>query len=191
MKLNEIIVEASGAEYQTIHNLVGIPKKFKKIDGAWENPIEAEYWMKSKDNPVADREYDKKLRQREREQAALDRKNRPTKVDLQSVYAKVIHTIGEVFPDGDPIDYIAPWLERQGVESYDMGDMIDRAMKRFGHGRERKGMYGYMADMWDGMTGDAMHDAKLMLQKDPTYNQHSPFVEIEDGVAYPAANPWR
>jgi hypothetical protein len=187
MKLNEIIVEAQGVEYLAVHNHAGIPKKFKKIDGWWEKPDEVEQWLNSRANPAGDRAAAKAAR-------ALPkppRQPRAPKIDLQTVYNKVISTIGEVFPDGDPIDYIAPWLERHGIENYNIGDIIDKAMRRFGHGREKKGMYAYMADMWDSMTGDAMHDAKMMLQQDPTYNHHSPFVEIEDGVAYPADNPWR
>lgn len=31
-----------------VHNLLGIPKRFRMIDGCWENPTEAKSWMSDK-----------------------------------------------------------------------------------------------------------------------------------------------
>lgn len=179
--------EAQGSEHWTIHNMAGVPKKFKKIDGRWENAREAEAWMKSHGDPKAERAEAKRItaanKAFDREDARREKK---PKIDLQAVYSIVIDSIGSAFPDGDPIDSIAPKLKRQfGLEGYEVGEAITAAMKKHGHGVEKKGMYEYMADMWDEMANDALYDAK---------NGHparEPFVHMIDGKPVKQSNPWK
>ena len=114
------------------------------------------------------------------------RREKKPKVDLQAAYNIIMDAIGNTFPDGDPIDTIAPKFKRQfGIEGYEVGEAITAAMKKHGHGVEKKGMYEYMADMWDEMANDALHDAE---------NGHAarePFIDMEDGKPVKHSNPWK
>lgn len=181
------VQEAQGSEYWTIHNMIGVPKKFKKIDGRWENKTEAEAWMKSRENPKAERAETKRITAASK---ALDREDarreKKPKIDLQAVYRIVMDAIGNIFPDGDPIDTISPKLKRQfGLEGYEVGEAITAAMKKHGTGVEKKGMYEYMADMWDELANDAMHDAKN------GHEAREPFVHMKDGKPVKQSNPWK
>ena len=121
----------------------------------------------------------------------VDKQEREAKTgaDLQKVYNKIIAVISSTFPDGDPIDTLAPWLKKQGIEGYEIGETITAAMKKFGHGSEKKGMYEYMADMWDDSIADAMHDAKNLQKKGEKYD--SPFVRYEGNTPVARNNPWK
>jgi hypothetical protein len=185
--------EAKGVEVFTIHNMSGVPKKFRQVDGTWEKPTEAKAWMKSHEYPKnrkAEREAIKRQKDWEKEDRKAEReeKKKP-KIDLQKVYNKVIEVIGNVFPDGDPIDNLAPWFERQGLDGYEIGETIEAAMKKHGSKSEKKGMYAYMGDLWDEMTKDAMYDAKTMQAKGKRLD--SPFVEYEKDVPVARDNPWK
>ena len=189
------LLEANGVEVQTIHNMVGVPKKFRKIDGQWDDPRAAKAWMRSHENPKADREAAREAPKKQKEWDKEDRKaeredKKKPKIDLQKVYNEVMDEIGSVFPDGDPIDGLIPWFERQGINDWEIGDIIAAAMKKHGTGIERKGMYDYMGFMWDEMGKDALHDAKITKEKNGgEYN--SPFIEYENGKPHLAANPWK
>ena len=124
--------EAKAVEIFTIHNMAGVPKKFRQVDGDWENRTAALAWMKSRDYPI-DKAEEARQKKRDAEFDKLDRKEareaakKPwlrAKLDLSKVYHKVIDCIGNAFPDGDPIDTIAPWLERQGINGYEIGETI-------------------------------------------------------------------
>ena len=70
--------------------------------------------------------------------------NKP-KLTLDQVWNKVEYVIGEIFPDGDPIDYLAPWLEKHGVRDFKIGEVLDRAAKKHGY----KDMYDYYDSLKD------------------------------------------
>jgi hypothetical protein len=182
--------EARGVEQVTIHNMAGQPKKFRQIDGVWEKPSEAKAWMKSHDNPGLSREMAKKAKEREKEDkawSALDKKK--AKVDLAAVYRKTIDAISSSFPDGDPIDHLIPILSKMGVDRYEIGDTINAALKKHGHGVEKKGMYAYMGSMWNDMAQDALYDAKTVMDK--TGKEYdSPFIDYKDGKPFAKPNPY-
>lgn len=141
------------------------------------------------DAEKAAREAIKKL---EREDAKLEReKNAPTKLTSDQIWNKVETVISNTFPDGDPIDHLIPWMEKNKVTM----DVINAAVKK--HAKV-KDMYAYLASMWDDMASDAMHDANMMLNKGkvPEFNpfidivnrDHQGFTGKEKAVKNP--NPW-
>lgn len=55
------------------------------------------------------------------------------KLTLDAVWNKVEQVVANIFPDGDPIDYLAPWLEKQGIKDFKIGEVLDRAAKKNGY----------------------------------------------------------
>jgi len=53
--------------------------------------------------------------------------------------------VGQIFPDGDPIDYLAPWLEKHGIRDFKIGEILDRAAKKNGY----EDLYDYYDSMKD------------------------------------------
>lgn len=114
---------------------------------------------------------ERKAKQQERKEEKAKR--------LADISRKVEDAISRAFPDGDPIDYIGPWMQKNNIEM----DEVDAAMKAAGHGS----YYKYLADMWDDMAGGAVHDAKSG-HIDP----NSPFYTVDDeGVVKKNSNPWK
>ena len=178
--------EARGVEQVTIHNMAGQPKKFKQIDGVWEKSAEAKAWMKSHDNPAASRDAARRQKEREKEDAIYAKADKKPAIDLAKVYRIAIDAISSSFPDGDPIDHMIPVLRKMGVDRYEVGDTINAAMKKHGHGVEKKGIYPYMDSMWKEMAQDALFDAKSVMQR--TGKEYdSPFITYKDGK--PVAKP--
>ncbi|CAB4852717.1 MAG: hypothetical protein F2772_11245 [Actinobacteria bacterium] len=62
-----------------------------------------------------------------------------TRDDYQVVWRKIEDVVGQIFPDGDPIDYMAPWLMKKGIQDFHIGEVIDKACKLNGY----KDMYAY------------------------------------------------
>lgn len=197
--MKELLAESSlkegkATEWFTIHNLVGAPKKFRQTDGFWDKPTEAKAWMKSRDFHT--RKVDPDERARKKRDAEFDKLDRAAmkpwareKLNLQTVYDKVIDSIGSSFPDGDPIDNIAPWLKRKGIDGYEIGETVEAALKKHGRGVEKKGMYAYMASMWDEMGKDALYDAETMMKKGEEYD--SPLISYNKGKPEIKDNPWK
>ena len=63
----------------------------------------------------------------------------PKKLTLDDVWRKVEEVVGQIYPDGDPIDWMMPWFKRQGIEDFKVGEIIDRAARKNGY----KDMYDY------------------------------------------------
>jgi hypothetical protein len=177
-----------------IQNLSGVMKTFKDDESA-----DARAWMRNRGDAkqvwdgrhwtVDPKKQEREDKKADREQARWEREERAAergpKIDLKAVYDKVMDAIGNTFPDGDPIDHLIPALRKMGVREYDVGDAIEKAMKKHGRGVEKKGMYDYMAVMWDEMARDAMYDAKN------GHEAREPFVRMEDGKPVLQDNPWK
>lgn len=69
----------------------------------------------------------------------------PTKpaLTLDTVWRKVEEVVANIFPDGDPIDYLAPWLEKQGIRDFKIGDTLDKAAQQNGY----EDIYDYYEEM--------------------------------------------
>lgn len=192
------LLEASGTTKGSwkIQNLSGVVKTFKDDETsdarAWmrNRGDVKQIWDKSSGHWIVDpKKQDREDRKADREQKRYDREDRAAergpKVDMKAIYDKVMNVIGNVFPDGDPIDQLFRPLQRMGVPEYSVGEYIDKAMKKHGHSVEKKGMYGYMAVMWDDLALDAMHDAKQ------GHEAREPFVRMENGKPVLQDNPWK
>jgi len=71
------------------------------------------------------------------------------KIDLSMIWRKVEDVIGRAVPDGDPIDYLAPWLKAHGIPY----EMVTKAARKNGY----KDMYAYydvMIEHYNELTGD-------------------------------------
>lgn len=183
-----------------IQNLAGKFKTFADNQSpdarAWmkNRELDPQVWDKSAGRWVIDPKHKAKLdREIEKQNKEWGREERAAvpKVDLQKVYNKYIEVVGNIFPDGDPADYMGPWFKKTYGVTYDYGKFIDQALKKFGSGDERKGQYAYLASMWAEMAADALHDAlESTKTSGPRYD--SPFIEWDkSGNPHVARNPWK
>lgn len=203
MKVEQLLTEKnSGIESWTIHNMSGVPKNFRKIDGFWEKPVEVERWQRSYGDAKKERAvkltaalqaYAEKngfradtdpemLRQWKRDdadearekraEAAEKKRNRPT---LDQLWHHVEEALGNSFPDGDPHDSIAPYLNKHDLDWDDVDKAVAKATRN-----KHKTLHSYMADMWDSYADDALHDAK-----------HGHHGEDYSHEWFAQANPWR
>lgn len=62
-----------------------------------------------------------------------------TRADYNTVWRKIEDVVGQIFPDGDPIDWLGPWLDRQGITGYRIGDILRKACQMNGF----KDIYAY------------------------------------------------
>lgn len=67
------------------------------------------------------------------------------KLTLDDVWRKVEYVVGQIFPDGDPIDWLLPWFRKQGIADHKIGDILERAAKKNGY----KDLYDYYDSMKD------------------------------------------
>lgn len=75
---------------------------------------------------------------------------------LQDLANRIEDAVGLSVPDGDPIDRLIPYLDRNfGRSKYDYGKLLDRATKLIG---KYKNYTDYLAQMWDLYTEVASPD---------------------------------
>lgn len=55
------------------------------------------------------------------------------KLTLDDVWRKIENVCSQIAPDGDPIDWLAPWLEKHGIKDFKIGEILDRAAKKNGY----------------------------------------------------------
>lgn len=195
------LVEAVKGNWK-IQNLSGVFKTFADDQSpdarAWMRNRESDpqVWDKAAGRWVIDPKHKAKLdRQIEKQNKQWEREDREAargpKVDLQKVYHKFIDVVGNIFPDGDPSDYMGPWFRRTYGIEFGYGDIIDKALKKFGSGSEKKGAHAYLSIMWDDMAGDALHDAMQSIKgSGPRYD--SPFIDWDkSGNPHKRSNPWK
>lgn len=195
MKFAELITEkGNGIETWPVSNMLGYVKKFRKIDGWWEHPVEVERWMKSHAAPEpklrnsaalekAKAKYpnvdpemalrwhkdDEEEAKEQRLQAREKKRNRPSDYDI---VAAGEDAIGQSFPDGDPSDHLRDYLDKHDLDWTD----VNAAFKKI----HKKEFYAYLADMWDDHAADALHDAK-----GGAYGEHY------DNEWFAQGNPWK
>lgn len=79
-------------------------------------------------------------------------------IDLDAVWRKVEDVVSNIFPDGDPIDYLAPWLQKQGITDFKIGDTLDAAAKKNGY----DDIYAYYDSMKDLYSKDMTAEQEIM-----------------------------
>jgi hypothetical protein len=79
------------------------------------------------------------------------------KLTLNDVWRQVEHVVGQIFPDGDPIDWMAPWLQKRGYKDFQIGEIIDRAARKNGY----KDMYAYYDELKQQHADDQAYDAQM------------------------------
>lgn len=82
--------------------------------------------------------------------SAADRKAEAEK-KLQKIARIIEDSLGYTFPDGDPIDYIMPRVERLGIDEYDMSKWLDRAARKV---LGAKSLNDYLGSVWDAIAID-------------------------------------
>ena len=55
------------------------------------------------------------------------------KLTLDGVWRQVENVSSMIYPDGDPIDHLAPWLEKHGIYGHKIGEVLNRAAKKHGY----------------------------------------------------------
>lgn len=75
------------------------------------------------------------------------KRTRPLPPDLWRIANEVMAAVGNCIPDCDPIDVLAPKLERMGVDRWDMTKWLDKACrKHLGCTSYNR----YLINAWDG-----------------------------------------
>ena len=174
MKVRDLFEAKGGVEIWPVSNMLGHVKKFKKIDGWWEHPVEVKKWMQSHEIPQsrADKaeergrqkewdDVDKEERKKERALAANARRLKKENASREQIWHKVEEAVGNSFPDGDPIDTLGPWMRKFDISMDEVNAAVAWAT---GNTRRKNakqfGLYDYLANMWDDYAADALHDAQ-------------------------------
>jgi len=84
-----------------------------------------------------------------------------TRADYNTVWRKIEDVVGQIFPDGDPIDWLGPWLNRQGIKDYHVGEVLNKACRLNGF----KDIYQYYDHF---KTGDYGYGAPVAEEKEKT-----------------------
>ena len=97
------------------------------------------------------------------------------KIDYNLIGSIAVDAMGNVFPDGDPIDVIMPKLKRMGIDPYqtDIEPILDKAVRMKGY---KGGYYKMLADFWDEMKDQQEYDKS---------HGHQPHFDLGD------RNPWK
>lgn len=95
----------------------------------------------------------KRLRENNSYQYRYTRLIPRTDEHLRMLADKVQDALGQSFPDGDPIDIIAPWCRRMGWEMMDINEkgLLDKAVRKF---IGPKTYYKFLEGFWDEFAGD-------------------------------------
>jgi hypothetical protein len=107
----------------------------------------------------------------------MDRKTGPNAAAAEKRVAKermlakismdIDDAVGQAFPDGDPIDILAPKLRRMGIDEYDIQKWLDAAVKAHSGA---KSFDEYMGNMYDDYAGD---NPSMMLDSGITRNPYT------------------
>mgnify|MGYP003598796436 CR=1 FL=1 len=77
-----------------------------------------------------------------------------TKADLSKTARKFEEVVGDTFPDGDPIDWMIPYIKREfHCEDWYVGEILDKAVNTLGN---YKSYTDYLAQIWDQFVEDDM-----------------------------------
>ena len=69
------------------------------------------------------------------------------KSDLWPIANAIMTEVGNCVPDGDPIDRLAPLLQRMGIDRWDVTKWLDKAAREY---LRCKSYNDYLVQQWDG-----------------------------------------
>lgn len=70
------------------------------------------------------------------------------KANLNKIGYIIMDAVSSSVPDGDPIDLIAMRLEKMGIRSWDIGPLLDKAVKAHPMLKHYKTYHNYIKEMW-------------------------------------------
>ena len=111
----------------------------------------------------------------------LARLNKPKKPTLDQIWQKIEHAISNYFPDGDPTDYLGPYMERNNLS----WDDITRAAKKNGY----KDLWDYWNTLAQDIENDAYYDWHATGGKN--VRQRAPFMETPTDPVGTQPGGWR
>lgn len=113
--------------------------------------------------------------------SAADRRKKKDQL-LTKISNIIDDSIGYSFPDGDPIDYIMPRVERLGIETYDIYDWLDQAAKKH---LGAKSFDAYMGAVFDDLLADNPQVAfQSGILSNPYTGKSINFASIIDSVIH-------
>lgn len=80
---------------------------------------------------------------------ALSESQSAVGLTLDTIWRKVEAVVSQIYPDGDPMDYLVPWLVRQGVQEQFAADVLMKAAAKHGY-RDIYDYYDSMGDLAEG-----------------------------------------
>ena len=94
---------------------------------------------------IAQIEQERADHKRAKAAAVRPKTEKPVQVELTRAMAIIDNAIGNAFPDSDPLDYIARDLSKFGVKDYNIGDLLDKAVRGTKSGRS---YHEYVRNVW-------------------------------------------
>ena len=94
------------------------------------------------------------------------RAEKPPKVkpDLWKIALKAEDVWGNIFPDGDPVDYMYPYLKSLGIPIEKQFDVLNKAIKLH---VDKKGYYHWLEASWDNVAKDRQMPDIVRLDNNP------------------------
>lgn len=99
------------------------------------------------------------------------------KLTINDVWRKVEEVVGQIYPDGDPIDWLLPWFRKQGIADHKVGDILAKAAKKNGY----KDIYDYYNSIGDDL-GEGVAEAKQRLDPKCWTGKHKEGTKMKGGV---------
>ena len=92
----------------------------------------------------------------------LPRKNthRPAQPDLQLIANRILLSVGDCVPDGDPLDQLAPWMVSKypDVIRWDVTKWLDKAARKY---LGCPNYNAYLISVWDGWNESCEPDQRM------------------------------
>ena len=100
------------------------------------------------------------------------RAEKPQKVkpDLWKIAVKAENVLGNIFPDGDPVDYMYPYLKSLGIPVEKQFDVLNKAIKLH---VDKKGYYHWLEATWDNVARDRQMPDIVRLDNNPWRTEES------------------
>lgn len=89
---------------------------------------------------------------------------RREKIDYEEIARKIEDVVGKTFPDGDPLDWLIPYMRRRWGMETNIGTHMDRAARKYLRARD---YYDYLAKLWDQVADDNLMPKHVTRDNNP------------------------